>query len=50
MFIEFVFKLVVACSFLVARVIKNTRKKPFEFNDRKCVLTEKKHASPECAI
>ena len=31
MFIEFVFKLVVACSFLVARVIKNTRKKPFEF-------------------
>ena len=31
MFIEFVFKLVVACSFLVARVIKNTRRKPFEF-------------------
>ena len=29
MFIEFVFKLVVACSFLVARVIKN--RKPFEF-------------------
>ena len=32
MFIEFVlFKLVVAFSFLVARVIKNTRRKPFEF-------------------
>ena len=31
MFIEFVFKLVVACSFWVARVIKNTRRKPFEF-------------------
>ena len=30
-FIEFVFKLVVACSFWVARVIKNTRRKPFEF-------------------
>ena len=29
MYIEFVFKLVVACSFLVARVIKNTRRKPF---------------------
>ena len=27
-FIEFVFKLVVACSFLVARVIKNTLRKP----------------------
>ena len=30
-FIEFVFKLVVACSFWVARVIKNTLRKPFEF-------------------
>ena len=30
-FIEFVFKLVVACSFLVAHVIKNTLRKPFEF-------------------
>ena len=29
--IEFVFKLVVACSFWVARVIKNTLRKPFEF-------------------
>ena len=49
MFIEFVFKLVVACSFLVARVIK---KHPEEAHSshRKCVLTENKHASPECAI
>ena len=30
-FIEFVLKLVVACSFLVARIIKNTLRKPFEF-------------------
>ena len=30
-FIEFVFKLVVACSFWVARVIKSTLRKPFEF-------------------
>ncbi len=30
-FIEFVFNLVVACSFWVARVIKNTLRKPFEF-------------------
>ena len=30
-FVEFVSKLVVACSFWVARVIKNTRRKPFEF-------------------
>ena len=30
-FNEFVFKLVVVCSFWVARVIKNTRRKPFEF-------------------
>ena len=31
MFIEFVLKLVVACSFWVARIIKNTLRKPFEF-------------------
>ena len=31
MFIQFVLKLVVACSFWVAHVIKNTLRKPFEF-------------------
>ena len=51
MFIEFVFKLVVACSFLVARVIKNTQRKPFEFKWPEVRFTSgNKHASPACAI
>ena len=51
MFTEFVYKLVVACSFLVARVIKNTRRKPFEFKWPEVRFNrKKKHASPEYAI
>ena len=46
----FVFKLVVACSFLVARVIKNAWRKPSEFTWPEVVLIENKQASPECAI
>ena len=42
-FIEFVFKLVVACSFVPWG-------SPLNSSDRKCVLTENKQAWPECHI
>ena len=45
-FIEFVFKIVVACSFWVPRVIKNTLK-PFEFKWPE-VRFNRKQAWPEC--
>ena len=45
MFIEFVFKLVSgSLFFFTCSRIKNTRRKPFESSDRKCVLTENKQA------